>query len=387
VTFDTQYTVRPNSTTDGAVTVRAVDHSGNTVSMDFQVRRDAEAPTISILSPAVQSSITGNFVVRASILDAGAGVSWAEVGVDPDNGSSDMIFDGTSWYWEIPSNTFTDGPHTIIVWAGDRVNNERAATVNVVFGNGVLDAVAPRVGIVAPRDHALVSGSTTVQVMATDNAAVGSLWIRVGQGTPVEATLNAATGYYELAWDTAGAVDGENTLSAIARDSFGNEATASITVRVDNTAPRVSVAGPAPSQEVAGSYTVRVFAEDTVGVASVTLVIASRTVEMAYNPSTGYYEYTIDTRSLADGTYAAKATVTDTSGKVASTQDVTFNVKNADAVRTFREMALPLFFVFAVIAFITVLALGMRGTFGKWMTPEPKLYQPSSPPPPPPKMP
>src|SRR5206468_516759 len=110
--------------------------------------------------------------------------------------------------------------------------------------------------------------------------------------------------------------DGPYEITVMALDAWQNGAsTAPVTVTVDNAAPHASLVGPAQGQDLAGTFTVRVFASDTNGVASVTLSIAGRTVDMAYNPSSGYYEYTFDTRTLADGSYSATATVTDASGK------------------------------------------------------------------------
>jgi len=51
---DTSYTFHGNSTTDGAITVTAMDHSSNTVTKDFAVRRDVSPPVITILAPTPQ---------------------------------------------------------------------------------------------------------------------------------------------------------------------------------------------------------------------------------------------------------------------------------------------------------------------------------------------
>ncbi len=366
-TIEGSFDLRANSTTDGMVTVSVTDQSGQTASIDLEVRKDTQAPDIVILAPGGPAPLTGSVRVRAQVTDMGAGIEWVGIGVDPDNGTWDMILDGTEWVFDLQSNFFSDGPHTLIVYAGDNVQNERAVSVNVMFGNGVFDNVPPRITLMAPGEGAGVDGTVSVSATATDNAGVDSVWVRLGGGAPEQATFNPATGRYEYDWDSTVVSDGPATLVVTVRDVFGNEASASVSVNVDNTAPAASISGPGPSEQVAGTYVVRVFAGDDGGVKTVTLAIAGRTVDMAYNPSTGYYEYVMDTRSLKDGSYQAMATVTDESGKSTSTAAVDFKVQNADTWRSIRESTNFLFLLFVIAAFVSLLMLARKGTLQAWM--------------------
>ncbi len=367
-TFDSSFTFWGNSSTDGAVTVTAVDQSLNSASVDLQVRKDTSPPLITILAPTGVNPLTGLFRIIANVTDAGAGVSWVEAGIDPNNGSNTMVFDGTNWYLDVSSNTFSDGPHSIVVQASDRLNNQRAATLNVMFGNGVFDSVPPRVSVVGPSDGSLTDGTVMVTALASDNAAVASVWVQVGAGAPVQAAFNAATGYYEYAWDSSGAPDGTAKITVTALDTFGNQASASVSIRIDNTPPRASISGPAPGAQVAGTSIVRVFASDAGGVQSVVVTIDGRAVDLAYNPSTGYYEYTLDTTTLKDGTHSLSATVTDANGHATSTQAVEFKVQNGDTWKGVRESTNFLFLLFAIVVVAAVLVLARRGVIRRWMT-------------------
>ncbi len=97
------------------------------------------------------------------------------------------------------------------------------------------DSTPPTVSMSAPANGATVSGSTvTVSASAADNVGVAGVQFQldgVNLGNRVTATP------YRVTWDTTMAVNGLHALTAIASDAAGNQATARISVTVNNSAP------------------------------------------------------------------------------------------------------------------------------------------------------
>ena len=330
VTWTTTYQVLANSTAAvGSVTVGATDHSGGSLSADFLYAEDTEAPRVNILAPTSLGQVSGNLLVRATATDGLTGVALVQVEVDPGTGFSNMFFDGSAYFFPISTTAFAEGAHRIIVRATDRVGNVGASSVDSTFRNSAVDTRPPTADIASPTAGSYVSGVVTFGVLASDDRGVASVTLRFDGGVPQAASFNASSGAWELALSTITLPDGAHTAVATARDLQGNEASSNpVSFTVDNAAPRVSVSFPVAFQTTAGLLALRVFASDAVGIAGVTIEVFATTVDMALNPSTGYFEYTIDTRSLQDGNYSARATATDLSGKAAQTGAVAFSVSN-----------------------------------------------------------
>jgi hypothetical protein len=102
------------------------------------------------------------------------------------------------------------------------------------------DTTPPSVTLTAPGNNATVSGSTvTVSASASDNVGVASVQFQL-DGANLGAQQSAAP--YSVIWDTTATVNGPHSLSEIARDAAGNQATAvPVAVLVNNVAPTNSV--------------------------------------------------------------------------------------------------------------------------------------------------
>ena len=96
-------------------------------------------------------------------------------------------------------------------------------TVNNAAHGG--DALPPSVTLTAPADGSTVSGQVALTATATDNVRVAGVQFTVdGGATGAELTA----GPYGLTWDSTLVPDGTHRISAVARDSAGNVATAAI---------------------------------------------------------------------------------------------------------------------------------------------------------------
>ncbi len=367
--FGATFTFHANSTQGtGSVRLSVTDQSGNFLVKDFQVREDTTPPSVRFLQPSGSGPLSGNVRVVVNVTDSGAGVRFVYGQIDPMNRSWSFYFDGADWFYDISTAGFTDGPHSILVSAVDWVGNMVVVPLIVQVTNGVSDTVAPRVALVSPPGGRLLGGQVTVQVSASDLGGVSGVWVRDGQGAWQLATFNGGSGLFEFSWDTRGVADGPHVLTAMARDNFGNEAqTGGVTVTVDNAPPQVSLLGPATAQQVAGAYTITVFAADGAGLSNVTASIDGQTVVLVLNPSSGNFEYTFDTRTLKDGKHTVGVTAMDAAGHTTQTGSVEFTVQNSDTWRSIREATNFLVLLFLIAASVALVMLARRGTLAAWM--------------------
>jgi hypothetical protein len=96
------------------------------------------------------------------------------------------------------------------------------------------DTTPPAVSVTSPAGGATVSGSISVTATASDDVGVVGVQFLL-DGNPLGAEDTASP--YAIAWGTAGASNGQHTLSARARDAAGNMTTsAGVGVTVSNTA-------------------------------------------------------------------------------------------------------------------------------------------------------
>jgi hypothetical protein len=115
------------------------------------------------------------------------------------------------------------------------------------------DAAAPTVSITAPAAGATVSGTVTLSASATDNVGVTSVQFRVN-GTNVG--VADTTSPYAASWSTTGLAAGTYTITAVATDAAGNQATSAgvnVTIAGSVTINARSVAFDSPSHNSTGS--------------------------------------------------------------------------------------------------------------------------------------
>lgn len=91
----------------------------------------------------------------------------------------------------------------------------------------------PTVSFTAPSSGAIVSGTTTVSVNATDSIGIASVQFQLDGANLGSPVMGQGPGY-SMSWNTTMASNGAHTLSAIATDNSNLTATASISVTVSN---------------------------------------------------------------------------------------------------------------------------------------------------------
>lgn len=193
---------------------------------------------------------------------------------------------------------------------------------------GSADTTPPAATITAPADGATVTGPVTVSVAASDDVEVTSVEVRI-DGV-LTATLSAAP--WQWSWDTAAFTNGVHLIAATAYDAAGNSGAApAISATVDNdlTPPAVSVTSPSSGSTLSGVVAVTASASDTGGVASVEFLLNGA---VQSSDTIAPYEWSWDTRAMANGTWSVEARATDAAGNAATSAAVSVTVNNATGV-------------------------------------------------------
>ncbi len=125
-----------------------------------------------------------------------------------------------------------NGTHSLTAVARDTSGNLTTSSAVTVTVTNSPDSTPPTVSITSPAVNATVSGGVTISALASDNVGIAGLQFKVdGTNLGPEQTGTA----YAIFWDTTKVSNGNHTLTAVARDSAGNQTTsATVVVNVNN---------------------------------------------------------------------------------------------------------------------------------------------------------
>jgi hypothetical protein len=319
------YTFSWNTTSliNGSYTLsaKAYDAAGNVgTSSNVSVTSNNAviAPTVSVTSPSSGSTVSGTVTVTASA-SANTGVSKVEFYVNSVLQATD-----TSSPYSFSWNTaaLANGSCILSAKAYDAAGNAGTSTnVTVTVNN---DKTVPTVSLTAPTSGATVSGTVAVTASASDNVGVSKVEFYVN--SILQTTVTGAL--YTFNWNTTAVANGSYTLTAKAYDAAGNVATSSnvtVTVNNINTAPTVSVTSPTSGATVSGTVVVTANASANAGITRVAFYVNN--VAQAAD-TIAPYTYSWNTTTVANGSYALVAKVTDTAGTVVASSSVTVTVSN-----------------------------------------------------------
>jgi len=182
-------------------------------------------PAVALLSPQPNSIVAGTITFSAAVSNSVSAASvWFLV-----DGHSVGAEDASAPYQTSWNSVNTaNGQRTIHAVARDAAGNTTiSAPVTVTVANGTGDVIPPLVSVNAPATNATALGIVTISANATDNVGVAS----------VQFTLNGvnlgapdAVAPYAINWSTAGAVNGNHAVRAIARDGAGNVTTSDVRI-------------------------------------------------------------------------------------------------------------------------------------------------------------
>jgi hypothetical protein len=224
-----------------------------------------------------------------------------------------------------------DTSHTLTIEvSGDKhsLSSGNAVVVDafeITSGVALTDTTPPSVTIISPHAGSTIPSGVIIRSVASDDAAVAGVRFVV-DGVAIGDELSTAP--YWMAWDTSTVAEGAHTLTAIARDVAGNTRSATISVRVDRTAPTLTLMPNLNTAPLSGIATLSVNASDDVGVDRVWFSVDGVLVGEDTTPP---YEMPWNTLSVADGTHTLQASVRDTAGGLNSAA-ATMRVANGTPV-------------------------------------------------------
>lgn len=227
------YSVNWNSTSvaNGTHTLSAVARNSAgitaTSSISVNVNNQVLAPSVSLTAPANGATVNGTLSITASATNT-LGVQFKIDGVNL--GSEDTASPYTiSW----DSTSVLNGSHTLSAVARNVAGITATSAVTVSVNNQI---PVPAVAITSPADGATISGTIGIIASATNTVAVQFKVDGVNFGS--EDTNSP----YAITWDSTSVADGTHAVSAVARNSAGVTASATISLNVNNS--------PSPDQPV-----------------------------------------------------------------------------------------------------------------------------------------
>ena len=193
------------------------------------------------------------------------------------------------------------------------------------------DTTPPTVSITAPSNNATVSGTIAISANASDDVAVASVQF-TWDGANLGNALTAAP--YTANVDTANAANGAHTLSAVARDLAGNQATATpVTVVVNNlvvtSLPTISLTSPVNGANYSSPAAISLAASVTANGHTITQVQFYNGSTLLGSTATAPYSFTW--ANVNAGSYTLNAALVYDSGSTVVSPLATITVTNPPA--------------------------------------------------------
>ena len=188
---------------------------------------DLQPPSVAITAPT-GGTVSGIVPINVTASD-NVGVSRVDLLVSGTLLASD-ISAPYAFSWD--STALAGSSASLVARAYDAAGNSASSaamtvTVASAAGPAPADTTPPTVAITSPGNSSTVSGMVTISAKASDNVAVASLSLYLDG--KVVSTGNGTSLSYK--WNTRKAASGTHTISAIAKDSSGNQSSTAIQVK------------------------------------------------------------------------------------------------------------------------------------------------------------
>ncbi len=301
--------------------VRVTDKLGHSTMQTINVIVDNHDPICIIQAPIENQYVSGTFTFNILALD--------EVGVDLVEllvfyNTINVVHNTQTGYYEFTINTkfLEDGDYNVTAVCRDNANR----TVFSMPVDFKIDNKVPILQVRSPLNGVYVTGNVVIDIDINDAFPCITEYNIDGNGW-IPYQINPV-------WNSKTVGDGEHVMEIRSTDPIGHVAEQKITILVDNFAPDCSIHSPASGQNIEGTFTFKVLAQDELGIRYVALTMFGGTVNATYNSQSNYYEYTIALATLLDGVYNISVKAYDNSGKLTKVGSIGFNVDNNAPILT-----------------------------------------------------
>ncbi|WP_372590253.1 PQQ-binding-like beta-propeller repeat protein [Fervidobacterium pennivorans subsp. carthaginiensis] len=281
---------------------KAIDKSGNSVeSSTYNLTLDFRRPQLSIVNDYAGFNVdisiqSGPKVKKVEIYSNGN-----LVGVKETNLTSGSV--------TIPVTLPDDAQETVQLSA--KATSE-FGIVGEVSKTVIVDKVQPQVCILTTISEPYVSGTRVIDVEASDDKVLEKVEYYLNSTKIAE----RASSPFSISVDTTKYPDGEYTFKARAYDKAGNTNEATISFRIDNNPPSLSIKSLTNGSYISGIKNIEVSATDGNGISKVELYLNSNKIgEKTSSP----YTFPLNATSYSDGQYTLKAVAYDIFSKRSET--------------------------------------------------------------------
>lgn len=286
---------------------------------------DPVPPTVAFATPAGGSTVQNRVTVSVSASD-NVGVTQVRFYLN----NQLLGAEDTAAPYQVSWNTASvpNGSYALTAAARDADANEVATSITVTVANDG----KPTVSLTSPASGTTARGTVVLSASASDDVGIASVRFLVDSVAVGDADVVAP---YQAAWVTTTAADGTHTVTAVARDTVGNEVTASpvtVTVANDTTAPTVAVTGPLAAATVSGTVSLTASASDDIGVTGVRFLVDN--VALGLEDTIAPFDASWNTTGLANGSHVVTAVARDAAGKETTAAAVTVTVTNGTTTPT-----------------------------------------------------
>jgi parallel beta-helix repeat protein len=214
--------------------------------------------------------------------------------------------------WDWDTTEYAETSHEITVKVVDTFGLTTQA-----FRTFFVDNTAPTVSIKQPESGEICCGIISVTVNATDNKEMDGVRFRVDTNEWLSMIYNSTDLLWKYDLNTTTLSDGQYTLVILALDKAGNPSTTSVTLRLDNTPPTLSIQTPQSGMTVGSTLIVSVQASDASNISRIEFYLEDALVHTATNTP---YEWSWDTTEYPNGEYTITVKAYDAVGHAQTSQ-------------------------------------------------------------------
>jgi len=242
----------------------------------------------------------------------------------------------TNWTDSSSSGSFTNNTATITLDTAGLASGttyEFKAVVTDNAGNSAessivsakVDNTSPTVAFTSSQGT-ILNGATTITANPDDGTGSGIGYVEFYVNDVLKSTDTVSP--YTWNWDTTSVSDGSYTIKVKAYDKVGNSAVATLNVKVDHTAPTVSITSPTDGATVSGTVSIKASATDSNDISKIELYIDGVKVTESTTSSLTYDWNT--TGGYSNGSHTIKVKAYDKAQPNANTAEksITVTVNN-----------------------------------------------------------